>query len=108
MLEGSFDRFWKAYVSDSGRRPPKLQIVGCEPPSHFCNVDGQLTTTVIGDVLAVFGGLALTRNRCPSFVTENIWKALSVPTGKSVSGGPTETLSVVAIETAVMAPSASR
>jgi hypothetical protein len=37
MLERSFGHFWKAYVSDSSRRPPKLQIMLVASPRNQLN-----------------------------------------------------------------------
>ena len=34
MLERSFGHFWKAYVSDSSHRPPKLQIMLVASPRN--------------------------------------------------------------------------
>jgi len=34
MLEWSFGHFWKAYVSDSSHRPPKLQIMLVASPRN--------------------------------------------------------------------------
>jgi hypothetical protein len=64
--------------------------------------------TVSGVAVAALWDLALTRNRCPSLVTEYICWVLKAPVANSLFGNPGAKASDASIGTAVIAPLASR